>query len=682
MAIRGQNLFTIPIGAPFLPTLARALLDGALIEGFPGPRGALALAEATVYVPTQRAAAALAAALVEASGADSVMLPRIAPLGAFAPDDAASLIEADDGDAFRPGPPEAVGELTRRHTLAQWTRAWGKALKGAIVNVAADGSLVFDDGESALVASTPAQAYALAADLAALIDDMIIEGIDWRALEKLAPEDHDPYWGVTLNFLRIAFARWPEWLAEHRLVDRARRVAIMIEREVEALATGARGPTIVAGSTGANRATATLIAAVAKSPRGAVVLPGLDLTLDARAWDMIGATDAASGAPGHPQALLRRLMGIIGARRDEVKTLGAPPPALAARGAFLSEALRPADSTDLWRVREASLSAASVEAGLGGVAILVAESEREEALALAIAMRETLETPGKTAALVTPSPAIARRVATELARWNVQVESSAGRTLKESEAGALARLVLDAAIGFAPLTAQALLSHASVRLGLTRAEFDRARQALELGVFRAAPIASLNDLDKAFAEAREAAVGRNAHRATRAIREDARETAERLLSSLRDTLKPMSDRSVEFAEGPACDAPRNPRRYPRRSRGRRCAPARVRGADRPHGRMDRRGGGRGVSLEPRRICRALFRRPWTSPGAGLPSRPSAAANPGASRSASPHLRPDSARRTRRDGLAAGRRDRRLPQPADARSARPLLAGAAHRPDGA
>ena len=52
-------------------------------------------------------------------------------------------------------------------------------------------------------------------------------------------------------------------------------------------------------------------------------------------------------------------------------------------------------------------------------------------------MREVLETPGKTAALITPDPSIARRVSAELARWGVEVEDSAGRTLGQSEAGAL-----------------------------------------------------------------------------------------------------------------------------------------------------------------------------------------------------------------------------------------------------
>jgi ATP-dependent helicase/nuclease subunit B len=253
MSIRKPRVFTIPPGAPFLPTLARALHDGELIEGFPGPGGPLALASATIYVPTQRAAAALAEALLAASGAESILLPRIAPLGAFEPDDAAAFLQAQADDAPRSGLPPAVGELTRRHTLATLVRAWGEALRGAIRGVDNDGRLVFDSREPALVASTPAQAYALAGDLAALIDDMTIEGVDWKRLDGLAPETYDSYWRITLDFLKIAVAHWPQWLEQHGLIDRAKRVSLLVQSEVGALEAGAqRGPTMIAGSTGAN----------------------------------------------------------------------------------------------------------------------------------------------------------------------------------------------------------------------------------------------------------------------------------------------------------------------------------------------------------------------------------------------------------------------------------------------
>ena len=540
MAHRAPRSLHDSLRAPFLPTLSRALLDGALIDGFPGAREATALSDATIYVPTQRAAQALAKALLSASGARSLLLPRIAPLGAFEPDETATAFNSENEEPRRATIPPAVGALTRRHALATLTRAWGKALKGAIRQADADGRLIVDPAEPALVAATPAQAYALAGDLAALIDDMIIEGAPWSKLDTLAPEPYDPYWRITLDFLKIAFAHWPEWLGERGLIDRAKRIALLIEDEIKALEGARRGPTIIAGSTGANRATARLIAAIARARQGAVVLPDLDLNLDERAWGMIGVSDDGSlGRAGHPQALLNRLIGEIGVKREDVISLGSPSPELAARSAFLSEALRPAESTDLWRERGWALSPLNLAAALQGVAIVVADNENEEALALAIAMREALETPGKTAALITPDPSIARRVSTELARWGVEVEDSAGRTLGQSAAGSLARLILKAAIEFTPRACLALLAHASVRFGRSSAQVEATTRALEIAVFRAIPLATLDDLDRAFAAARAAAQDAHAHPAVRRVSERDRQAAEALARDVAAALAPL-----------------------------------------------------------------------------------------------------------------------------------------------
>ena len=64
---------------------------------------------------------------------------------------------------------------------------------------------------------------------------MIIEGAPWAKIETLAPDAYDPYWGITLDFLKIAFAHWPQWLAEHGLIDRATRIALLIDDEIKAL---------------------------------------------------------------------------------------------------------------------------------------------------------------------------------------------------------------------------------------------------------------------------------------------------------------------------------------------------------------------------------------------------------------------------------------------------------------
>ena len=261
--------------------------------------------------------------------------------------------------------------------------------------------------------------------------------------------------------------------------------------------------------------------------------------------------------------------------REDVETLGAPPPALAARAAFLSEALRPAESTDRWRERDAALAPAAVAAALDGVAIIVADNETEEALALAIAMREVLETPGKTAALVTPDPSIARRVSAELARWGVEVEDSAGRTLGESEAGALARLVLDAAIDFAPLAVQALLAHPAARFGRARADLDARRRARWSSASSAPRRSrSLDDLDEAFAAARAAAGTARPSGDPGDRRRGSARAAERLARDLVRALAPLralGARRRRCATASPRIAPRSTPSSPRR-KARRSAP--------------------------------------------------------------------------------------------------------------
>src|SRR5690606_23835616 len=87
------RLFSIPPGVSFLPTLVDALLGGRLVPDFSYQDGddPLKLAEATIYVPTRRAARELRGAFVERLGKKSAILPTIRPLGEF--DEEAALFD-------------------------------------------------------------------------------------------------------------------------------------------------------------------------------------------------------------------------------------------------------------------------------------------------------------------------------------------------------------------------------------------------------------------------------------------------------------------------------------------------------------------------------------------------------------------------------------------------------------
>ena len=188
---------------------------------------------------------------------------------------------------------------------------------------------------------------------------------------------------------------------------------------------------------------------------------------------------------------------------------------------------------------------------MAGVGLIEAADEREEALALAIAMREALETPGETAALVTPDRELARRVGAELLRWGINVDDFGGDPLSASPAGVLARLAIAcAADGLAAVSLAALLAHPGVRLGLSRAEVMRLSPLLEIGVLRAgaagagaAPV--LADPPRAIQVAKAEARERFAHPARQSILERDWACIEELLQRLRAALGPLLELDAE-----------------------------------------------------------------------------------------------------------------------------------------
>lgn len=489
------RVFTIPPGAPFLPTFVVALLDGTLTDGWPD--GA-ELADATIYLPTRRAGRALAALLADGAEARAALLPRIVPLGEA---EGESLDPSEGPTSLPPIPP-----LERRLLLAQLVQRWA-----AKVSEEADPDLA--PGVPFVVPASPAHALALAADLEALMDAFAIEGVSWGDVGGLVDGEHSRYFDRTLRFLRIAHEEWPGILRERGASDPALRRHLDLLSEAERLgAAPPDAPVIAAGSTGSMPATAALLGAISRLPRGAVVLPGLDTGMDETAWAALaGEGPGADGGPiwGHPQYMLRRLLtDSLRIGRGDVRVLGPtlPPhhPAVERRR-LVSEMMRPAGSTERWADLLPLEHECLVKGGCEGLAVLEAADEREEALAIAVALRETLATPGATAALVTPDRSLAKRVAAELRRWGVVAEDSAGTSLRDSPAGRLAWLAAQAAADdFSPVPLLALLAHPHLTLGRGREEIERATAALEIGVLRGpAPRPGIEGLLAALALRRE-----------------------------------------------------------------------------------------------------------------------------------------------------------------------------------
>ncbi|MAA99257.1 MAG: double-strand break repair protein AddB [Stappia sp.] len=478
---RSPRLFTLPPSVPFLSRIVDALLDGELIPGFAPREDPLALASATIYVPTRRAARGLPALFQKKLGTRAALLPAIRPLGDV-DEDALLLAPAPAVD----GLPPALPDMERRMAMTRLVYAWEGALRREILEL--------PPGAVLKAPASAADAAWLATALVALMDEVETEEVDWGGLLGLVPEDHARYWQITLDFLKIAMEHWPAYLAGRGAMDPKARRSALIRREARRLAASPPdGPIIVAGTTGSIPATAELLSVVAGLPQGAIVLPGFDPMMSRRARDVIlgrGEEADATGAPSHPQHGMLRLIDALGASPDDIRDLGpgafeqADREALSLRDGLVGHALCPAEITDEWPQVMAAIPVDERRRAFAGVSLVGARNEADEALTIALALREAIGQ-GRTAALVTPDRTLARRVIGELARWQIVADDSAGRPLDQTAPGVLARLAAGLALeGLDPVALLALLKHPLSRLGLPAKEIRSAARALERAVLR------------------------------------------------------------------------------------------------------------------------------------------------------------------------------------------------------
>nr|WP_278253994.1 double-strand break repair protein AddB [Caulobacter sp. CCUG 60055] len=444
--------FTIPAHRPFVEDLALGLHQALT------PLGPDALSDAVVLTPTRRGARTLAEAFVKAAGGQAMLLPQIRAVG-----------DLDEGEPpFEPGDlaldlPPAVSVHRRRFELAR---------------LVAVNAPLFDRRLDA------AAALELADALAGFLDSVEIEEIaDPGRVEGLVEGELARHWLRSAEVLKLALEAWPRRLEEMGLVDVSRRRVALLRALAEKWRLDPpKGVLVAAGSTGTAPATARLLGVVARAPLGAVVLPGLDQNLAESAWEQVGEQ--------HPQGAMKRLLDREGAPRDAVASW-LPDAEAEPRGRWrrrlINEALRPAEATADWRAqidglrREGAAEGVDpIAEGLDGLSVVAARTEEEAAAVAALMLREVLETPGKTGALVTPDQVLARRVAARLARWGVGADSSAGAPLIGFPVGVLANLVARAAAEpLDPVRLLAILKHPFVRLGRDEADLARAREALE-----------------------------------------------------------------------------------------------------------------------------------------------------------------------------------------------------------
>lgn len=453
------NVLTIPASAPFAETLARGLIASTTAQDDP-----LALAAVTIYLPTRRATRTLSEAFARVLGG-AALLPQMRPLGDIDEDE---LLFDPDAEDLALAP--RLGAIRRRLLLATLVQRFEREAHGRSMGFA--------------------QATALARGLAQFLDETETHGVDLKQLEGLVSGQYAQHWEEVRSFLGLLDTHWPELLkAEGASNPAAHRNARLDALCTRLENTPPKGLIVAAGSTGSIPATARLLSTIARLDSGMVVLPALDQELDEDSWETLD--------PGHPQYGMRQLLQRMEISRKDV-TAWEGAPRREAREKLLRETLRPAPTTDAWRAL-AETKDADIEKGLDGLALVEAAHTHEEALTIALILRDALRTSGQTAALVTPDRNLARRVSAELARWNIAIDDSAGRPLSKTPPGAFLCLLVEAAAArFAPVPLLALLKHPLTTCGQEPGEFRRRVRVIDRVVLRGPrPDAGLAGLIKA-----------------------------------------------------------------------------------------------------------------------------------------------------------------------------------------
>jgi ATP-dependent helicase/nuclease subunit B len=430
---------TISAVAPFAATLADWVTTHYGSDG-------VEFSRAVILLPNRRACQTLQAAFLERAGGKPMLLPRIQPIGDLNEEDAGFFAFADTGTEL----PNAVSPVKRHLLLTQLVMEYEKVRRGHMYHAE--------------------QAAELAARLATFLDEVDRERLTLDRLENLVPEELAAHWQQTLHFLKIISVHWPAILQSGNSMDAAKRR----ERLLSSIASYWRAsppdfPVIAAGSTGSQPATAELLATIAHLPQGSVILSGLDLHMPDEEWKQLQET--------HPQYGMKQLLAHLKVARNSVTHLENSTKINADTG--LQLIFQPPQATTQW------INLKLANTLFANLSLLTADTQLDEARMIAIALRETLETPGKTAALVTPDRALARMVIAQMRRFDIAVDDSAGTPLSETPAGSFLRLIANCvASAAAPVDLLALLRHPLSGAGYDTAECRELSRRLERELLR------------------------------------------------------------------------------------------------------------------------------------------------------------------------------------------------------
>lgn len=394
------------------------------------------LAEVLFLLPSARACRNLQEAFVRINGKNPTILPRIKPIFDTQDEDICLCDGSNVELKINPEIPPFYRQLAFTKMILATPDKWG------------------------LGKISTAQAYALAQNLAELIDLTDENELDFADITNIVRAEYAEHWQEILKLLAIITHYWPKISEQEKFTDSVKRRILMLKEQLKIWKN--ESPTqkiVVAGTTAGFPVVKELIKTVSELSCGEIFLYGVDMYLSENDWQKIDEN--------HPQFELKELLDFLNLRRCDVEN--ADKFEVSAKQRFVSELMRPAATTREWQKIVHNKFA---DKTFDFLKIVNCDDLRQEAYAVSLIMREALETEEKTVALVTSDRNLARRVISELKRWNIIADDSSGRPLHLTALGIYLRLIINVIEqNFSQVSLLALLKHPFTKCGLPTDEY-------------------------------------------------------------------------------------------------------------------------------------------------------------------------------------------------------------------
>jgi ATP-dependent helicase/nuclease subunit B len=336
------------------------------------------LAKVKVILPTRRACQTLKESFFEKSSDTATLLPQ--------------MIALYDMEDLTTDLPEAISDWERLFLLTKLCQAKPN------------------------LKETP-KAFQVALSLAELLDLSYQYQVDFSHLAELVPtETFAQHWQETVQFLDIIHTAWPQILKGRNLIDRQDRLQRIILEKAKSI-QNSDDYVIIAGLTADLPSVAELMKNI--QTKGDIFLDGVDK-------NFILSDELPE--ENHPQHLIVKTLKALNIKPEQIifKTPHTDTEE------FIEQSFR----SDIWQKNNLKQDC------LNNIKYIMTNTAEQEALTIALLLRQALEEKDKTASFVTTDRTLARRVIAQMKRWQIHLDDSSGLPFKHTPTGSFLLQIL------------------------------------------------------------------------------------------------------------------------------------------------------------------------------------------------------------------------------------------------